>query len=239
MVQPINSDNINQIKTKTSKATNKVLEAIEIEVIVLFFVILIVLLVLNYFSILPLSQKFPKIFGFLPTKNMVVSMQSNGNTSANSTNTVVPTQDLPQELFVCPVRSQCVDGRGVYDKTEKKVKGLGYLYIEEKTKLFAIIDGKASLSIKDGDSGKKIAVISTENNEFRVTYEFSGKIKGDIKDGASIKQDEIIGDFDGGNFLPVDFTSQKYSLYITVQDLRSDQIIPLIPRKDKPGLTFY
>lgn len=240
MVTPGNSQDSNQVKLKTEKSSNKIFEALSIEVILLFFGTLIVLLILNYFSIIPLTKKFPDIFGFLPTKNKAQVTQVAQNSIAKSENGKVDSEvNVVQELFACPVRPQCTDGKGLYDKKEKRVKGLGYIHLDKKTRLFAIIDGKVNISTKDSDSGRKINVITTENDEFIVTYEFSGTLNSEMKTGQLIHQDDIIGEFDGNVFTPVDFATQTYSLYITVEDVRSDQIIPLIPKEDKPGLRFY
>jgi hypothetical protein len=236
MVQPINSDNINQIKTKTSKATNKVLEAIEIEVIVLFFVILIVLLVLNYFSILPLSQKFPKIFGFLPTKSENIIVVSNSGSISNNN---LSTPSAPEEfkfLFSCPVVSVCAEMKQIYDKSDQKVRGEGFVYIEDKTPVQAIIDGTIT-SVTEKDSIVTI-IEKSEDESFEITYIFTGKQESKIKNGTKVKNFEIIANIAGSPTKLSEYSGQNYSMIFQIKDLRTDQILPVEAVEKGNGLQF-
>lgn len=237
---PINPANI-----KVKEKSKQFAEALGIEAVIVVFILLIVIMILNYFNIIRLSTNMPAIFGWLPHRvivgsNTQISQEQNVSQSENSSQ---PSTFLPGEekfFITCPVSPGfCADGKSVYNKTNREVEGLGYIQLGPELAIYAVFDGQTSSKTEKVDGMDKTTITLTGENGLVATYIFQGlpqKEKGTTDN--KVKQAEIIGLSGGAQLTLFDFTAQQYSLAFSLASSENNENIPVIPREDGRALNL-
>ena len=228
---------ISQIKNQTNKAANKMADIIGLEFLIVVVVGIVGTLVLNYFSVFPLSQKFPKIFGFLPHRTVVTdNLSINGQNGGKNNKPNVPS-DIPEYLFACPNAHACPNLKQVYDRSDNQFKGSALAEIDQQSQIQAIIDGKITRSEqKDG-----VVTITEESADgtFEITYIFVGKrASSSQEDSAEIKKHDLLGMISGDPQELAPYTSQKYYLYLAIKEISTKSFIPVKWVEGADGMDF-
>lgn len=224
------------------KKSGQLAEILGIEAVIVVVILLSIIMILNFFNIIPLSTNMPKIFGWLPHKSMNVSdvAQSTPGTSTEEqmeAGQLAPTA-VPTYLITCPVSPGfCPQAKSVYNKTTRRVEGLGFMNLTEGLAIYSVFDGTLSSNTQKVDGADLTTITLTGENGFVATYRFIGlpqREKGASR--SAVKQAEIIGIVDGGALELFDFTSQKYSLSLTIVNSENNQNITVRPREDGAAL---
>lgn len=136
---------------------------INFKFIILFaaVIILLMILILNYFNLIPLSKNWPAFFGWLPH-------QSSGLGEGG----VEPRRTHPfaQDFFVCPVwGEQCKDAYAVMNEDRSQVIGIGYFTLSPGVEIIAMMDGSYTISRNANDV--EIILTDTDGN-IQAVYNF-------------------------------------------------------------------
>jgi hypothetical protein len=146
---------------------------------------------------------------FLATRN-----SSENNLSQN------PAQEeeyIP--FFACPIEN-CTNAVVVFGSDKTRVIGVGFKNIPEDSPLFAIVDGTFTSDTEEGET----TVVLTDRDGIEATYRFIGEA--DLE--GEVTKKEGIGVYRGG-LVKVPEIEDEFSLFITVVDTRTDNVIPLGP----------
>lgn len=228
---------VSQIKNQTNKAANKMADIIGLEFLIVVVVGIVGTLVLNYFSVFPLSQKFPKIFGFLPHRTVVAdNISINGQNGGKNNKTNVPS-DIQEYLFACPNAHACPHLKQVYDRSDNKFKGSALAEIDQQSQIQAIIDGKITRS--EQKDGVVSVVEESADGTFEITYIFVGKrASSSQEDSAEIKKHDLLGTISGDPQELAPYTSQKYYLYLAIKEISTKSFIPVKWVEGADGMDF-
>lgn len=153
---------------------------------VLLPVILVVIVLLNYFNILPLSSKLPKIFSFLPHKEIIQK-------------TVSPKRVNATFIFTlsCPLaKNLCATGKDLNQGTAFS----GIIFnIPEGTPILSAFDGKVvehPKVVERSDTQPLIYIRSVDNHT--AIYSYYGITS--VKIGDQVKSGAQIGTISKGSF---------------------------------------
>ena len=228
---------VSQIKNQTNKAANKMADIIGLEFLIVVVVGIIGTLVLNYFSVFPLSQKFPKIFGFLPHRAVVAdNLSINGQNGGKNNKANVP-NDVTEYLFACPNAHACPHLKQVYDRSDNQFKGSALAEIDQQSQIQAIIDGKITRS--EQKDGVVSVVEESADGTFEITYIVVGKrASSSQKDSAEIKKHDLLGTISGDPQELTPYTSQKYYLYLAIKEISTKNFIPVKWVEGADGMDF-
>ncbi len=231
------------ISIKDKKSSSQIAELFGIETGIVGILILIMLVVLNYFNTIPISSKFSSVFGWLPQKNRTDQNNSQSTASQNRSQSITSEKDGSQLsvehfLIACPVSPGfCPDGKSVYNRATKSMEDLGFLNLGKGVALYSVFDGTIESKTEKIEGKNKTMIILTGENGLIATYVFQGlprREKGATEN--KVKQSEIIGITDGGDLELFDFTTQKYELSLSIVNSENSQKIPVVPRTDGKAL---
>lgn len=179
---------------------------------------LVVVLALNYFSILPLSKLLPQQFGFLPQKDGKTGLQSFSGTG--------------KTVFSCPFGdSPCPKAEIITKSTAiKDFKGLGYKDLSKDTDILAIEGGKYNVKeTTPGASGEDVNIYITTDQKLTFGYRFKGST--DLKGKGSVVARQPIGILNGNSKGGTSFGG-NYNLIFSIKDVKSQKFLDLTPSQD-------
>ena len=229
---------ISQVKNQTNKAASKMADIIGLEFLIVVIVGIVGTVVLNYFSVFPLSQKFPKIFGFLPHRTLIANnnLSTNDQNGGKNNKTNVSSY-TPEYLFACPNAHSCPHLKQVFDRSANQFKGSALAEIDQQSQIQAIIDGKITRS--EEKDGVVTVVEESADGTFEITYIFVGKrASSSQKDSAEIKKHDLLGKISGDPQELTPYTSQKYYLYLAIKELSTKNFIPVKWVEGADGMDF-
>ncbi len=239
------TSSVNSANMKVKEKSKQFAEALGMEAVIVVFILLMVVMILNYFNIIRLSTNMPAIFGWLPHRSItsIVSQIPQDQDQAQSGNTKEPTKLPPEQekfLITCPVSPGfCAEGKSVYNKASRRVEGLGYIQLSSGLAIYSVFDGDIATKTEKINGVDKTTITLTGDNDLIAKYEFQGlPQRGKDATGNKVKQSQIIGITSGGQLLLFDFTAQQYSLALSITSKENTENIPVTPREDGRALNL-
>lgn len=205
----------------SNKSDNSLVSSIKTEGFIILVIAFILILIFNFFNVIPLSKNYPAFFGFLPH---IQSYEKDlGKTG------VLPTPEKAPDLKVvpylsCPVAATlCAKGKTITEGTGvEKSYILEFPSIPKDEFVYAPLSGTIKL-------GKQELIISNKERGVEVKIGWTGDmiITSDIRSGANILEKQTIGSF----------TNSSGSLEVSAQGLIIKEQIKLGVEKQGKFLT--
>ncbi len=149
-------------------------------------------------------------------------------------------EGLLSSLFPCPLEvGHCSIAVTVYSKKDYRIAGFGFRNLPSNNfNIIAMVSGEINID-KSTVNGvlTTTATILSEDDDFEITYIFSGStfVTGE---GAKVLRRDVIASLDGGT-ITSPHSDVRYQLYVSVKDIRTGQIIPLVPTNEGDGLILF
>ena len=178
---------------------------------------LLVILLLNYFGIIPLSRSNPRLFGFLPQKAVLKQ----------------PSASQKGAAYLCPVRKNPCPTPEIITKSAiiENFQGLGYQQLAEGTEVVSIFSGQYEVKqLPPSQNPDNINItVKDDEKDYLATYFISGKT--DLEGRGDISKGETVAVLSGKGRGKQNF-GQNYNLIIYVQSSDNLQIKKLSPSSD-------
>lgn len=181
----------------------------------------LLILLLNYLKVLPLSRLYPKQFGFLPQ----ISSQKTSNTPKTTTLRIL---SCPLDQDPCPKTEAISQATNI-----PNFYGLGYINLPANAKVLAVIDGQYELKEASGkgDQAKTTLTITSSDQNIQITYYFQGTAQPAIQSGSNAKVGQVIGTL-GGKTRGQKVFGKLYNLIISAQQMSDLTYLKLVSVQD-------
>ena len=175
-------------------------------------VFIAVILILNYFEMIPLSNIYPKLFGILPQQT--------------TTSSYAPAAPQGSVFYPCPVKTaSCPPSDMLTQSVENKLEfaGLGYRNLPSGTEVVAIFTG--SFAVQQAKDDINISLRSEEKG-LLATYFIKGSTT--LKAAGQVSEGETLAVLSGTTQRVGKF-KRWYNMVISIQDIQSAKFIKLTP----------
>lgn len=180
---------------------------------------LLLVLLINYLGILPLSRLYPEQFGFLPYKDRQAGLQNLSGAEQKKIVFSCPLDDSP-----CPKADIITESQVI-----ENFKGLGYKDLLSDTDILAVEGGEYTVKVTPGASSENVNIYITTGQGLQLGYRFKGSTN--LKGTGSVAVDQIIGTLNGNSRGGTSFGG-NYNLIISVKDLKGREFLKLTSSDD-------
>lgn len=208
-----------------------------LEILGLVMAFIVLLLVLNFFNILSLSEIYPNQFGFLPHLSKTSNTKPGNQASTKATpSPVQPTPGTSNSLEhisigICPVSIGCKKVVQISSPSaEGNFYGLGF-NLSTDSAILAVFNGKIGTE-NSSESGKMTTIVNLTDpiGVQKFVYKFAKNAYTPSIISGSVREGQKIGDFK--NAATLTYSGEPYSLIFYMQSLTSNEYIQLIPSND-------